>query len=93
VDPKERARCLPIGEGVSIDAPCRGTLVMNTERNVVIDSWVGGSNPLSEVLAQFIPCKRGQAFLIRSEVTRSRTLYVGDLIDHLLDRYSGFLHA
>jgi hypothetical protein len=66
---------------------------MSTGRNVIIDRWVRGRNPLLEVLAQFIPCKRGQAFLIRSEVTRSQTLYVADLIDHLLNRYSGFLHA
>jgi hypothetical protein len=40
---------------------------MGTGCGVVIDRWVGGSYPFTEVLAQIIPWKVGQAFVIHGD--------------------------
>jgi hypothetical protein len=81
-------------DGVPFGTPLCGTFEMSTARSVVIDGWIGGSDPFSEILAQLISCKRGQAFVIgAAEVRRSRTALVADVIDHMSNRYSGLLHT
>ena len=62
---------------------------MSTGRNVVIDRGIGGRDPFSKVLAQLVPYKKGQAFVIDGDDVRSlRTVLVSGLIEYLSNRHS-----
>ena len=50
VNPKQRAGCFPV-KGVPFGAPRGGTLEMSTGSSIVIERWIGGSQPFSQVLA------------------------------------------
>jgi len=55
VDPEKRTFRLPVIEYAALKEPLRGSLMMDSTRNVMIGRWVRWREPPAKVLPRLIP--------------------------------------